>query len=113
MKRKLFTCSEENVQNVQNIETGALVFLFNMRSNVLVGPFTAEGNAGLKPGGWREYSEKQANAAIRVEWENLHELKDAQDKFAFLKEIGTCKLTHFQTQDLLNALKEAPLLKTI
>jgi hypothetical protein len=29
--------------------------------------------------------------------------------FSFLKDINTCKLSHFQTQDLLNALKEAPL----
>jgi len=39
----------------------------------------------------------------------LHELKNAQDVFPFLKDINTCKLSRLQTQDLLNALKEAPL----
>ena len=81
-----------------------------MDSNTLVGPFTAVGSSGtgLKPGGWREVTDTRTNAGIRVEWEDLHELKNAQDMFPFLKDINIYKLSHFQTQDLLNALKEAP-----
>jgi hypothetical protein len=111
MKRKLFTCSGENVQVVREMEVGSTVFLLNLDSNTLVGPFTAAGptGTGLKPGGWREVTDTRTNASIRVEWENLHELKSAQDRFPFLKDINICKLSHFQTQDLLNALKEAPL----
>jgi hypothetical protein len=92
------------------MEVGSIVFLLNMGSNTLVGPFTAAGHSGtgLKPGGWREVTDTRTNAGIRVEWEKLHELKNAQDMFPFLKDINTCKLSHFQTQDLLNALKEAP-----
>ena len=93
------------------METGSIVFLFNMDSNTLVGPFTATGSTGtgLEPGGWREVADAQNKASIRVEWEELHEMKNAQDRFPFLNNINTCKLSHFQTQDLLNALKEAPL----
>jgi hypothetical protein len=111
MNRRLFTCSGENVQIVQEIEVGSIVFLLNMDLNTLVGPFTAVGSTGtgLKLGGWREVTDTRTNASIRVEWENLHELGNAQDKFPFLKNINVCKLSHFQTQDLLNALKEAPL----
>ena len=111
VKRRLFTCSGENVQIVREMEVGSIVFLLNMGSNTLVGPFTAAGHSGtgLKPGGWKEVTDTRTNAGIRVEWENLHELKNAQDMFPFLKGINTCKLSHFQTQDLLNALKEAPL----
>ena len=107
VKRRLFTCSDDNVQIVREMEVGSIVFLLNMVSNTLVGPFTAAGHSGtgLKPGGWREV----VDAGIRVEWENLHELKNAQDVFPFLKDINTCKLSRLQTQDLLNALKEAPL----
>ncbi|MGA2768674.1 MAG: hypothetical protein ABSF24_10225 [Candidatus Bathyarchaeia archaeon] len=96
------------------MEVGSIVFLLNMDSNTLVGPFTATGSArtGLEPGGWREVTDTQNKASIRVEREELHEMKDAQDKFPFLKDINTCKLSHFQTQDLLNALKEAPLFST-
>jgi hypothetical protein len=114
LKHKLFTCSGENVQIVRKMEVGSIVFLLNMDSNTLVGPFTATGSArtGLEPGGWREVTDTQNKASIRVEREELHEMKDAQDKFPFLKDINTCKLSHFQTQDLLNALKEAPLFST-
>jgi len=108
---KLFTCSGEKVQIVREMDVGSIVFLFNMDLKTLVGPFTAAGSSktGLEPGGWREVTDMRTNAGIRVEWENLHELKNAQDKFPFLKDINICKLSHFQTQDLLNALKEAPL----
>ena len=110
VKRRLFTCSGDNVQVVREMEVGSIVFLLNMVSNTLVGPFTAAGHSGigLKPGGWREVVDTRTNAGIRVEWEDVHELKNAKDMFPFLKDINVCKLSHFQTQDLLNALKEAP-----
>ena len=109
LRHKQFTCSGENVQIVQEMDVGSIVFLFNTDSDKLVGPFTAAGpSTGLEPGGWREFTDTRTNASISVEWENLHELKNAQEKFPFLKDINICKLSHFQTQDLLNALKEAP-----
>jgi hypothetical protein len=109
-KRRLFTCSGENVQIVREMEVGSIVFFLNMDSNTLVGPFTVSGSSetDLKPGTWRDVTDTRTNAGIRVEWEDLHELKNAQDMFPFLKDINVCKLSHFQTQDLLNALKEAP-----
>jgi hypothetical protein len=111
LKHKLFTCSGENVQVVREMEAGSIVFLFNMDSHTLVGPFTATGSTGtgLEPGGWREVTDAKNRASIRVEWEELHEMMNAQDRFPFLSNINTCKLSHFQTQELLNALKEAPL----
>jgi hypothetical protein len=110
MRRKRFTCTGENIQKVSEIEVGSIVFLLNMDSDMLVGPFTATGSSGvgIKPGSWREVTDRRTNASIRVEWEDLHELKNAQNVFPFLKDINVCKLSHFQTQDLLNALREAP-----
>ena len=46
---------------------------------------------------------------IKVEWERLHELKNATDKIPFLKDIKECTLTDLQTQELLSTLKDAPL----
>lgn len=111
LRHKLFTCSGESVKIVREMEAGSIVFLLNMGSNTLVGPFTAAGSTrtGLEPGGWTEVTDARNKASVRVEREELHEMKNAQDKFPFLKDINTCKLSHFQTQDLLNALKEAPL----
>ncbi len=111
LKHKLFTCSGENVKIVREMEAGSIVFLLNADSNTLVGPFTAASStkAGIEPGGWKEVIDDRNKSSIRVEWEQLHEMKNAQDRFQFLKDIDTCKLSHFQTQELLNALKEAPL----
>ena len=113
LRHKLFTCSGEKVQIIREMDAGSIIFLYNMDSNTLVGPFTAAGStkSGLELGTWKEVTDTRTNAGIRVEWENLHELKNVQDKFPFLKDINICKLSHFQTQDLLNALKEAPLFK--
>jgi|SRR5271157_674166 len=112
MRNKLFTCSGENVTKVRELEVGSIVFLFNMRTDTLVGPFTATGStgAGLEPGSWKEVDDGKNDYNIRVEWEDLHELKNAQEKFPFLGDLNTCKLTHFQTQDLMDALKKAPAL---
>jgi hypothetical protein len=110
LKHKRFTCSGEGVQVVREMEAGSVVFLLNMDSGTLVGPFTASGSAGtgLEPGGWREVTDAKNKTSIAVEWEELHEMKNAQERFPFLKDINTCRLSHFQTQDLMNALKEAP-----
>ena len=114
MKHKLFTCSGENIQIVREMEVGSIVFFLNLDSDTLVGPFTATGSAGagLELGGWKEVTNSKNKATVRVEWEDVHELTDVKDKFPFLTNINTCKLSHFQTQDLLNALKEAPLINT-
>jgi len=111
IRRKSFTSTGENLQVVSQLDVGSIIFLYNMDSNTVVGPFTATGSAesGMKPGAWRDFTENRTNAGIRVGWENLHELKNAREKFSFLKDINVCKLSHFQTQDLLDALNDAPL----
>lgn len=46
MKRKLFTYSGEKVEVVWEMEVGSIVFLLNMDSKTLVGPFACDiGNA--------------------------------------------------------------------
>ncbi|MFX1475864.1 MAG: hypothetical protein ACFFCO_10375 [Promethearchaeota archaeon] len=96
----------------QDIRINSVVFLFNKDTNTLVGPFTAVGSTeiGLEPGTWTEEINRHSlSGNIMVEWEELHEMKDAQLKFPFLNDEKICKLSDFQTQNLLNALKEAPL----
>jgi hypothetical protein len=115
MRQKLFTCSAESIKSVQEVGLGSVVFLFNTDSNTLIGPFTAAGSTrtGLEPGTWTEVTDKHnVSENIRVKWEDLHELKDAQHRFPFLRNIKACKLSQFQTQDLLNALGEAPSFST-
>ena len=112
IREKLLACSRDSMTSVEEVEEDSVVFLLTTDSNTLIGPFTATGSRkrGLQPGTWKEVTdEHDASENIRVKWENLHELKNPQDKFPFLKDIKTCKLTRLQTQEMLDALDEAPL----
>jgi len=115
MRQKLFRCSEESTKTIHEVAAGSVVFLLNPDSNTLIGPFTAadSNRTGLEPGTWNEVTDTHLlSENIKVEWEDLHEMKNAQDKFPFLKNIKTCKLSTFQTQDMLTALSQAPSLST-
>jgi hypothetical protein len=112
LRNKSFTCSTGTPSTDIDLDLGTVVFFFNSGSNTLVGPFTAgeAGVADLEPGAWmEEVDERKVSENFRVEWEELHELSDAAEKFPFLTNLKICKLSDFKTQELLNALKDAPL----
>jgi hypothetical protein len=52
VKNKKISCSEKQVNVVKEIQNGAVIFLLNVKSNILIGPFTAseELSTGLEPG---------------------------------------------------------------
>lgn len=109
VRSRLFTCSGEAARE---LGPGYVVFFFNTVSDTLVGPFTASGSSrtGLQPGAWSEVVDAHTfSGNFRVEWETLHEIKHARRKFPFLKDLDACKLSSLQVEDLLNALKKAPL----
>lgn len=111
LKQKRLSCPREKGVD-QEIGADAVVFLFNKDSNTLVGPFTAEGSAkiDLEPGTWAEEVDMHdLSENIVVEWEELHEMRDAQLKLPFLKDQRICRLSQLQTQELLDALRKAPL----
>jgi hypothetical protein len=116
VKNKRYICSGEQVNIAQEIETDAVVFLHIVEYNTLVGPFTVvdEKRTNLQPGTWTSSIDQSSfSGNIKVEWEELHKLENVQEKFSFLKDLNTCTLSHFQTQELLDALKEAPRLQTV
>lgn len=114
VKSKRYMCSEEQVTIAQDIETDAVVFLYVSEADTIVGPFTVgdETQTNLEPGTWTSSVDRTSlSENIKVEWEELHELKNAQEKFPFLKDLSTCSLTQFQIQEMLDALKGAPRLQ--
>ena len=116
MRSKKYVCSGEHVDVAQDIETDAVVFLYVSEADTLIGPFTVvdDPSADLQPGTWTSSVDRHnISGNIKVEWEELHELKNAQEKFSFLKELNTCRLTQSQIQEMLDTLKEAPLLQTV
>ena len=115
VKNKKYVCSGEQVDVAQDIETDAVVFLYVSEADTLIGPFTVvdDPSADLQPGTWTSSIDKRnVSENIKVEWEELHELKNAQEKLSFLKEANTCSLKQSQIQEMLDTLKEAPLMKT-
>jgi hypothetical protein len=115
VKNKRYTCSSEQVDVAQEIESDAVIFLYVSESNKLVGPFTVadEKRTNLQPGTWTSSIDRSSlSGNIKVEWEKLHELENAQEKFTYLKDLNTCNLSQSQIQEMLDALKEAPRLKT-
>ncbi len=111
MRNKRFSCSGKQVKAYKELEMNTIIFLFNNETDTLLGPFTVvQGPEDLEKGTW--YSSVEENSFsenIKVEWERLHELKNATDKITFLKETKECALTDLQTQELLSTLKEASL----
>lgn len=109
VRSKLFTCSGEAARE---IGPGYLVFFVNTDLDTLVGPFTASGSSktGLEPGAWTQVIEPRTfSGNFMVEWEELHELRHARREFPFLKDLNACKLSPFQVEELLSALKKSPL----
>jgi hypothetical protein len=109
VKSRLFTCSGEAARE---IGPGYLVFFFNTDSDTLVGPFTASGSSktGPEPGAWTQVIDPHTfSGNFKVEWEELHESSHVRSKFPFLKDLNACKLSPLQVEDLVNALKKAPL----
>jgi hypothetical protein len=115
VKNRRYTCSGEQVNVAREVETGAVVFLYIIDSDKLIGPFTVvdEKRTHLQPGTWTSSIDKSSlSGNIKVEWEQLHELKNAQEKFSFLKDLNRCTLSHFQIRELIDALNESPILQS-
>lgn len=64
----------------------------------------------LDPGAWANVRPLSFPAQIRVKWDQLKILENANAKFAFLGR-RVCKLTDVQTASILSALKDAPFFK--
>ena len=111
MRNRRFSCSGKQVKVAQELEINTIVFLLNDETKTLLGPFTVvQGPEDLEKGTWySSVDEHSFSENIKVEWERLHELKNAIDKIPFLKDTKECALSTVQTQELLSTLKDAPL----
>jgi hypothetical protein len=114
VRRRVFSCSAEAIEEVGDLALGSMVFLFDVSSDTLVGPFTAAGFAGggMQPGAWTEsIDEGSFSGNFKVTWEELHKIQNAGERFPFLTDRKNCKLSRLQVQDLLGALKKGDLFK--
>ena len=110
-QRKLFgRIATNQLETVKEIRKGSLLFLYNRTSKTLMGPFIASSDGGLdiEDEAWIDSVPNGYPAQVRVEWKELHGVKDAAEKFPFLADPQLCKLSPEQTQTLLEATEKAP-----
>jgi hypothetical protein len=114
VRRRVFSCSGEAAEDVRDLALGSMVFLFDVDSDTLVGPFTAAGSVGrgMEPGAWTEsVDELSFSGNFKVTWEELHKVENARERFPFLRDRKNCRLSRLQVQDLLDALKKGNLFR--
>jgi len=112
LSKRLYTCTDSNKNEVQQIKRGSVLFMFNPETKTIVGPFTAaaEGATKIETGTWdSDVDEHSASANIKLEWENPHKIEKADERFPFLKNPTKCELSPLWIHTLLDALKEAPI----
>lgn len=106
-----FACTEKDKPR-ELVKEGSVIFLYNTDDKTVLGPFTAltEGGDELDAGTWMMYVEsKIPSEDLKVTWEDLHILHNADKELPFLDEIGTCRLGTTQTQRVLELLRGSPL----
>ncbi len=115
LSTKRYTCTDEQSKPAEPIKEGSVIFLYNVDEKTLLGPFTAltEGGDELDAGTWRmDVDTNIPSEDIKVTWENLRIIHDADKELPFLVEPKTCKLGFTQTQRVLDLLKQGELYLT-
>lgn len=110
LSNKRYTCIGEDSKSSEVVKEGSVIFLYNVDDRSLLGPFTAleEGGAKLDAGTWRmDVDSKIPSEDIKVTWEKLHVLHDADKELPFLRDMKTCKLGSTTTQRVLDLLAQS------
>jgi Development and cell death domain len=109
-RNRRLSCSGKQTKVAQELKPNTIIFLFNDATGTLLGPFTvAPGPEDLVKGAWYSSVNRESfSGNIRIDWEELHELKNAPEKIPLLRNTNECALSVLQTQELLTELKKAP-----
>jgi hypothetical protein len=100
-QRALFGDTMKFWDEIKDVKKGDILFLYNVQTDVLFGPFTAEsdGKRDIEPDAWGG----RFPAQVRVGWKAISMIKNARERFSFLKEVSI-KLPEEQGGELLRAL---------
>jgi len=112
VSKRQYTCTDSHKGEVETISKGSVLFIYDPVSKNLIGPFTAAsaGASRIETGAWStKIDEHSASANVKLEWEDLHIIKNAGERFPFLNKQEKCELSTLRVQTLMDALKEAPL----
>ncbi len=112
VSKRQYSCADTRKDEVAAIKRGSVLFIYDPTAETLIGPFTAasEGAERIETGAWSsKIDDHSASANVKLEWEDLHIIKDASQRFPFLKNAEKCELSTLSVQTLLDALNEAPI----
>jgi len=99
---------------VEAIKQGSILFVYDPDAKSLLGPFTAaeEGASRIETGAWStKIDDHSASANVKLEWEDLHLIENVDKSLPFLNSLQTCALNTLQVQEVMDALKDAPIYK--
>ena len=112
LSNKRYTCADKKIKPDEEIKQNSVVFLYNTDDKTLLGPFTSlsGGTDELDAGTWAEDIDTNSPSEdIKVTWEGLHVIHDADKELPFLAEPKTCRLSTTQTQRILDLLRKGEL----
>ncbi len=112
LSTKRYTCADKQTTPAQRIKENSVIFLYNVDDKSLLGPFTAltEGGDELDAGTWAmDVDTHIPSEDVKVTWEDLHIIRNADKDLPFLVQPKTCKLSFTQTQRVLDLLRQGEL----
>jgi len=111
VSKRQYSCSDKHKDEVKAIKQGSILFVYDPEAKTLLGPFTAaeEGASRIETGAWStEIDEHSASANVKLEWEDLHLIKNVDERLPFLSKLETCSLSTLEVQEIMDSLREAP-----
>jgi hypothetical protein len=100
-QRALFGDTKKLWDEIKDVKRGDTLFLYNVDTDVLFGPFTAEsdGKLDIEPDAWGG----RFPAQVRVGWKAISMVRSASTKFGFLRTFAV-RLSEEQGGELLKVL---------
>lgn len=107
LENKLFGAVRQYFGWIKQITKGTPLFLYNVDTKTLFGPFIAadQGGWNISPRAWENVRPLEFPAQVLVGHEIIHKLTEAHKKLKFLKRTSICRLNEEQTNALLKALE--------
>ncbi|MCK4318895.1 hypothetical protein KAW53_09040 [Candidatus Bathyarchaeota archaeon] len=107
LRKRLFGNSQRHWDQVKKIRAGTPLFLYNLDTGCLLGPFKAASKPRihLDPYAFIE-SGRSYPAQVEVTWTRIHSLEKAHRILPFLSNELKCRLTPTETVRVFKALHE-------
>jgi hypothetical protein len=111
LRNGLFGNNSRFWDEVKRIKVGDPVFLYNLNTGSLMGPFKASSEPMIHKDPYAFMGSGTYPAQVEVTWTKLHIIRNASKTLPFLRNRLKCKLTPKETVQLFQALHEAQFLQ--